>query len=155
MPNAGILPPLFLSLSCHFVNIFPTTMQSSCHPSPNLFLSLSCLCPNILQTFSTKQSKTTKQPLVLCTPSKVQNTQNTLKNTAHNFTTQSKMLESTRSGLSLPDCRPNPQQQLPCIGSNSTTSYKFIAQAPDRMQCPKSCFQPVALAFNLQQQRRC
>src|SRR5258708_33465705 len=92
--NVGILPPLFLSLSCHFVNIFPTTMQSSCHPSPNLFLSLSCLCPNILQTFSTKQSKTTKQPLVLCTPSKVQNTQNTLKNTAHNFTTQSKMLKS-------------------------------------------------------------
>src|SRR5258708_1442518 len=66
--NVGILPPLFLSLSCHFVNIFPTTMQSSCHPSPNLFLSLSCLCPNFFQTFSTKQSKTTKQPLLSFAP---------------------------------------------------------------------------------------
>ena len=65
---------MFLLLSCYSVAIYPPARQSSCHPSLNLLLSLSCHCPNFFRTFSTKQSKTTKQSLDLCTPSKVQNT---------------------------------------------------------------------------------
>ena len=33
-------------------------------------------------------------------------------------------------------------------GSDSTSGYEFIAQAPDLTACPDGCFRPVALAFD-------
>jgi len=148
-PNAGIMWAFCHPCSCHCPVILWIFSQQQCSHLATPAPTCSCLCPVFVLTLSEHfpQNKARQQsnhlsfaPHPRCKICKIHwRIQPAIS--PH----RARCSNPLALALSLPDCRLNPQQRLPCIGSNSTTSYKFIAQAPNQMQCPKSCFQPAAM----------
>ena len=68
------VPAIVLLFCGHFPYSKAVILPPQPQPLAVIVPSLCCHCPNIFRTFSTKQSKITKQSLLLCTPSKVRNT---------------------------------------------------------------------------------